>query len=299
MIYKEVQAKTALHKIPTGKYGYSWDLNIYRGCFHRCKYCYALYSHEWLDPAGGFFGQIFVKENITQVLEKELSSPRWSGAVINLGGVTDSYQKCEERYQLMRQVLKVMIKHQNPINISTKSDLILRDLDLIKKLSAVAQVAIGFTITAADELVRRQIEPYAPTSERRFTALKKIKQETQAITGLHAMPFLPFITDTEVNIDQLFSRAREVEVDYCLACPVRLMGQTRRTFLDFIRQDYSQYYEDYLKLYKHGQFPDKEYYQKFRQLIYRLKKKHFLSSRVRHLAQEDIPEKGQLKLSGF
>ena len=89
MKYTEIQAKSALHKLKTGKYGFNWDLNIYRGCYHRCIYCYALYSHEQLDPAGGFFGEIYVKTNIANLFEKELSSPRWQREVVNFGGVTD------------------------------------------------------------------------------------------------------------------------------------------------------------------------------------------------------------------
>ncbi|MCK4332051.1 MAG: hypothetical protein KAV40_00550 [Thermoplasmatales archaeon] len=149
---KEIKARSALNRLKR-KVPYAWDLNIYRGCAHNCHYCYAMYSHEYLNM-GDFFGDVFAKVNIALLLDRELSSPSWKGEVINIGGVTDSYQSAEEELGIMRQVLKVMLKHRNPIIISTKSDLILRDLDLLGELSKYTYVNIAATIITMDEEIR-------------------------------------------------------------------------------------------------------------------------------------------------
>ena len=136
--YIEIESKTALNKL-NRKRPYGWDLNIYRGCEHNCRYCFAMYSHDYLGN-NNYFEDIYIKKNIVELLEIELSKKSWKREVINIGGVTDSYQPLEERYKLMPEILKLLIKYKTPCIISTKSDLILRDYDLIDKLSKITYV---------------------------------------------------------------------------------------------------------------------------------------------------------------
>ena len=112
MPIKEMTCESALNKLKR-KVPFGWDLNIYRGCSHACNYCYAIYSHQYLN-SDGFYDDIFVKTNIVEQLEKELSSPSWKREVINIGGVTDSYQRAEETYQFMPRILKLLIKYKTP-----------------------------------------------------------------------------------------------------------------------------------------------------------------------------------------
>ena len=114
-MYREIQAKSAL-KMLRRKVPYRWDLNIYRGCEHACHYCYARYSHKYLGSED-FDGDIYVKSNIVDVLSRELKSSAWKKEVINIGGVTDSYQPAEQNYKIMPQILGLMIEHKNPIII--------------------------------------------------------------------------------------------------------------------------------------------------------------------------------------
>lgn len=104
---KEITCQTALNKLKR-KIPHGWDLNIYRGCEHGCKYCYAIYSHDYLND-NNFFGSVHVKTNIIDVLESELRSKSWNREIINIGGVTDSYQPCEADYKLMPEILKLLI----------------------------------------------------------------------------------------------------------------------------------------------------------------------------------------------
>ena len=106
-VYREINCKSAVNKIKN-KFGFCNDLNIYRGCLHKCYYCYAVYSHRYINSRD-FFGEIFVKKNIAEVLEKELSSKNWNRETINLGSVTDSYQPAEADYNIMPEILKLLI----------------------------------------------------------------------------------------------------------------------------------------------------------------------------------------------
>jgi len=121
----ETTCSSALHYHNSKWLPFKYDINVYRGCAHRCIYCYALYSHEYLSGDGAFFDQIYAKTNIADVLRREL--PRFSREMVNLGGVTDSYQPVEKQLCLMPGVLELLARYSVPAVISTKSTLILRD----------------------------------------------------------------------------------------------------------------------------------------------------------------------------
>ncbi|HEY3388173.1 MAG TPA: radical SAM protein, partial [Prolixibacteraceae bacterium] len=216
-MFEEIKVKKALNQINKSSritLPFNWDLNIYRGCEHGCNYCYALYSHSYLkerersscaepgferndcfssvDEKCSFFKKIYVKTNIIEALEKQLAARSWKKEVINIGGVCDSYQPAEAKYELMRKVLALMIKYRNPVTISTKSDLILRDYDLLSELAELTSVNIAVTVTTMDENLSALLEPLASSPEKRFSVLRAFKN-TAAITGIHMMPILPFL----------------------------------------------------------------------------------------------------------
>lgn len=244
--YIHMSVKSALHmtgrKAPCGL-----DLNIYRGCEHGCKYCFALYSHKYLDDSD-YTGSIYVKTNIAERLERELHSQKYSGLTINMGGVTDSYQPIESEYKLMRDVLPLLIKYKVPAVISTKSELILRDCDLFEKLARIAQVDTAMTITVFDDTLGKKIEPNASLTSKRFEVLKAFK-EIGCGVGVHVMPVMPYLTDDDENLTSIFSRAAKIGADYVLCDMLRLRGETKRVYLDFIRSEYPRFLKDYINLY--------------------------------------------------
>lgn len=244
-----MECKSACSRVK-GRFPYHWDLNVYRGCAHDCKYCFARYSHAYLEEKD-FAGRVFVKTNIAEMLEKQLRSPRWDGAVINLGGVTDSYQPCEEREKHMPDILRLMIKYKNPVILSTKSDLILRDFDLLDELSRLAFVNIASTVTVMDEEIRRKLEPGAVSSRRRMEMLGAFRG-TKVHTSIHMMPVIPYLTDGEENIEGVFSAAKEAGVEWVLTALLNLRGPTRTVFLDFMDQEYPAAYRKLLPLYLRG-----------------------------------------------
>jgi len=288
-VVEEIKIKKALNRLHSKFLPYKWDLNIYRGCSHRCQYCYALYSHRYLDGGNNFFDTIYVKTNIVEALEKELSSKKWKREVINLGGVTDSYQPIEEKYKLTREVLKLMIKYRTPIVISTKSDLILRDMDLLIELASVASVNVAVTITTMDENIRKKIEPGGKPSEKRLEVLKQLAGKNIGL-GLHMMPILPMITDSEENMEKIFREVSKVPTDYAICGFLNLRSTTRIIFLDFIKRDFPNLFNDYLKLYQ-SPFIKKEYAKNVYEKIWRLKKKYNIKSDYKkNLPKEIIPK---------
>lgn len=272
--YKEITCSLACNKLKR-KVPFAWDLNIYRGCEHGCKYCYAMYSHQYLDSEQ-YFNDIYVKTNIVEHLELLLSSPSWKREVVNIGGVTDSYQPIEKQYKLMPEILRLMIKYKTPCIISTKSDLILRDYDLIAELANITYVNVAATVTCMNENIRKKIEPNGAPSLKRFAMLKELSK-TNASTGLHFMPIIPFLTDGFENIDSLYSHASDCHVDYVLPGVLYLRGKTRGVFFNFIKQEFPHLYQLLQALYKTGG-ADKEYKDKLYVTVNELKNKHRLSS---------------------
>lgn len=249
ILFKEETAKSALTELKR-KIPYGWDLNIYRGCQHGCQYCYAMYSHQYLGSSD-FFNEIHIKTNIVDELEKELRSDKWKREVINIGGVTDSYQPAEAKYKLMPEILKLLIKYRTPAIISTKSKLVLRDFDLIDELSRITYINIAATITTMDESLRNKLEPGGATSLERFEVLKAFRK-TNASTGLHLMPIIPYITDNEQNFETMFYQASLCKVQYVLPGTLYLRGSTKPYFLNFVREEFPDVYEKLITLYKTG-----------------------------------------------
>ncbi|EEG79095.1 SPL family radical SAM protein [Dethiobacter alkaliphilus] len=281
-----ITAQSALNKLKR-KIPYGWDLNIYRGCEHACQYCYAMYSHKHLGDKN-FFQDICVKENIVELLEKELSADSWQREVINIGGVTDSYQPAEQDLKLMPQILKLLIKYKTPAIISTKSNLVLRDYDLIDELSRITYVNIAATITTMDGAIREKVEPGSATSIQRFEVLKTFRK-TNASTGLHVMPIIPRITDNESNFTQMFEAAKTSNVHYVLPGTLYLRGSTRKHFFAFIEREFPHLTAELSTIYKTGG-ADKAYKTKLYEMVNRLRTKYNLSSSYMAPMKEKLPK---------
>lgn len=294
MNYQPLDNKSAMHHIKKPRLPYSWDLNIYRGCEHGCKYCFAIYSHDYLED-GNYFGTVYYKKNILEALEKELSSPKWKREVVNIGGITDSYQPIERELKIMPEILKLMIKYKTPIIISTKSDLILRDIELIKELSSMVTVNIAFTITALDERVRTFLEPNASPSKNRFLALKKLKEQTNAVLGVHLMPIVPYLTDNRYNLEQIYKLASKASADYVLPGTLYLRGKTKNYFMNAIETFHIERYEKIKELYKKGS-ATKEYKMGLYQYIHELEKKYNVTSNYMKIIMEKDKSLKQLSL---
>lgn len=300
--YQEIQCKTACHKINSPFLPYHWDLNIYRGCSHGCKYCYALYSHAYLQAGApaDYFQNIFVKANIVERLEEQLRKPSWKREIINIGGVTDSYQPLEKQYQLMPDILKLLMKYKTPCIISTKSDLILRDYDLLLQLAEIVPVHVATTITCFQNNLQQKLEPGACSTTQRLAVLRAFAP-TKVITGMHIMPIIPYLADNLKNLEPLYAAAQEMGVTYVLPGLLNLKGPTRIHFLEFIQKQFPKIYYPLFALYQpKNKEMKKQYRASFYPLIFQLEKKYEIKRDVHCevMNQKNTKDYEQLSLFG-
>ncbi len=217
---REIKAKSILGiGSPEGDpwFGTSYTLNIYRGCSHGCIYCDSRSTCYHIDD----FDNIQIKSNAPELLHQALKSKKRKGT-IGFGGMNDCYMPIEKDKELTREALKIIAYHKFPVHIITKSDLVLRDIDLLKEISKV-YAAVSLTITSADDELSKKLEPFAPASSDRFKAIKELRK-AGIYAGMTLMPVLPFITDTKENIEELISKASDSQAAYIIAS----MGMTNR-----------------------------------------------------------------------
>lgn len=198
-----VKAKTILTKVKYGNnwYGILYNMNLYRGCSHGCIYCDSRSSCYHIDD----FDKVRGKENALFLLENELERKREKG-IIGIGSMSDPYNPLEKEYEQTRCALKLILKHGFGVSIDTKSDLILRDIDLLKKINEKNNVIIKFTITTPNDELSKIIEPNVCVSSKRLQAMK-ILSDNGIFVGIMMNPVLPFITDKEKDIKELVQLA--------------------------------------------------------------------------------------------
>jgi len=271
---KEIKSKSILH-YHKQTFVTNWDANIYRGCEHNCKYCFAQYSHKYLGTKD-FFNDIYVKSNAPELLIKELNKKKWEGHQINVCGVSDCYQPSEKKYKIMPKVINSFILAKNPLVIMTKSTLILRDLELIKKLNKVAKVSIIISVSTLDEEKRKLIEPNAVPTIKRMRMLKKFS-DLGFKTSVSFMPIIPYISDDEKNMNEIFKITKEYNLGPITIYPLHLRGNTKKIFYTFLREIFPALLTKYEKLYKRSDVSD-EYKINLQNKIKKLRKKYELFS---------------------
>ncbi len=180
--------------------GFDRSINPYRGCEHGCIYCFARTTHAYigLSPGLDFETKLIAKPNAAALLEKELSASTYRPRTIAIGTNTDAYQPIERRYRIMRRLLQVLDRFNHPVSILTKSDMVLRDLDILAPMATRGLVRVMLSITTNDRSLARHMEPRATTPKRRFEALRKIS-EAGIPTGIMIGPIIPAVTDCELE----------------------------------------------------------------------------------------------------
>jgi len=208
---KEIQSKTILNHVkqPDTYFGLKYNMNLYRGCQHQCIYCDSRSECYQI----GNFAEIHVKVNAIDLLADALPRKRVRGT-IGFGSMNDTYMPVEKIYKMTGRALEVIADHKFPIHIITKSDLVLRDIDILQEINKTF-AAISFTITTADDDLAKRIEPGAPPSSARFTAMRTLA-DAGIHTGVTMMPILPFIEDTVENITHLVEMAHDSGAAYIL-----------------------------------------------------------------------------------
>jgi DNA repair photolyase len=244
-----------------------WSINPYVGCAFGCAYCYARYAHRYvleraatanpehdglqndvesMPPWLAFERRIFVKENAADVLRRALrhGSDRHLALLgeesIVIGTATDPYQPAERRFRVTRSVLEVLAEHAGlSIVIITKSPLVTRDVDLLRRIARSSQITIHLSLITLDRALARRLEPRAPTPEARVRALARLRANGIEV-GINVMPVLPGITDGPEQLDDLVRTVAEHGATYVNACALRLQSAARERYLPFIEQEFPQ-----------------------------------------------------------
>jgi DNA repair photolyase len=198
---REIQSRTLLSTLSNDQvFGDRYNMNLYRGCEHRCIYCDSRSECYGIEN----FHDVLVKVNAIELLERELGHKRIKGR-IGTGSMSDPYTYAEKRYQLMRQSLSVIAHYGFPVQIRTKSDLVLRDMDVLLEINRV-QALVTFTLTTVDDELARKVEPGAPLPSARLGAMKSLAQAGIGV-GVNLMPVLPFLEDSVENITAIVKEA--------------------------------------------------------------------------------------------
>lgn len=256
-----------------------WSINPYVGCAFGCAYCYARYAHRYvleraatanpdhdalrndlesMPPWLAFERRIFVKENAADVLRRALrhGSDRHLALLgeesIVIGTATDPYQPAERRFRVTRSVLEVLAEHSGlSIVIITKSPLVTRDVDVLRRIARNSQITIHLSLITLDRALARRLEPRAPTPEARIRALARLRANGIDV-GINVMPVLPGITDAPELLDPLVRTVAEHGATYVNACALRLQSAARQRYLPFIEQEFPELAARYRATYARG-----------------------------------------------
>jgi DNA repair photolyase len=268
VIVREIECKSVLTK--SGIEGVDYALNPYVGCAHGCVYCYASFMKRFTGHKEEWGAFVDVKVNAAEVLARQMRRAK-QGNIVS-GTVTDPYQPLEERYEITHACLEVLTDYDFPVSILTKSDLVLRDLDLLRRLK---DVEVGFTITALDDEVQRIFEPSSPLASARLAALTELA-EAGVKTWTFCGPLLPFLSDGEEQIDALFGDLVRAGVSYIIVDSMKLSGAIWGKVRKVLERDYPDLVEEY----RHIAADRRPYHEALMTRVQRLAEKHSLTWRT-------------------
>ena len=233
--YLPIYPKTIVNKVTSPDVGMSYSLNPYQGCEHGCIYCYARNTHEYWGYGAGldFEQKILIKKDAPRLLEERIKSKKWKSETIVLSGNTDCYQPAEKKYKITRECLEVFLKYKHPVGIITKNALILRDLDLLKKLSKDQLIGVNISVTTLSEETRRILEPRTTTIKRRLETIRILSENNIPVNAMLA-PIIPGINSHEImNLAKAVSDHGALSFAFTI---VRLNGAIGHIFTDWIRK---------------------------------------------------------------
>lgn len=295
--YLELPTRRLLNRT-TERMPFEWTINPYRGCEFGCKYCFARYTHEFMELNGGrdFEQKIYAKKFIAASLEAELRKTDRREAIA-IGTATDPYQPAERRFDLTRRILEVFAGEKGRrLSITTKSDLIARDLDLLKAIACANRLHVNMTVTTTDEELARKLEPRAPRPALRLEAVSVITA-AGIEAGIFANPVMPLLTDTEENLDRVAAAAKAAGATFMGGALLFLKACSQEVFLPFLERQFPRMAPEYRKLFRNGSFLRGEYADRVKDRVRRIRARHGLGDApVEYTPEqwETQPEQGNL-----
>ena len=298
MIVKEIKAKSILrkHKKVDSWFVCRYGMNLYRGCIHNCVYCDG--RAEKYNVEGEFGRTVTVKVNALEILSQELDPskkrvPLKPGYVLVGGGVGDAYQPTEKQYEMTRKVLELLYQLGRPIHILTKSVLVERDLDLIKKINEKERAIVSFSFSSADDRISAIFEPGVPPPSHRLETMARIKK-AGIPCGLFLMPVIPFITDTPEKMEETFKKAHDAGVDFIVFGGMTLKeGRQKDYFHAVLQENYPEHLAEYALIYPENKWgrAGKAYYDAINTVFMSLAQKYKIPVRIPpHLYKEFLDQ---------
>jgi len=298
---REINAKSILrkHKKIDSWFLSRYGMNLYRGCSHNCVYCDG--RSEKYNVEGEFGLEVEVKINSLDILNRELDPKRKrvplnKGYVMVGGGVGDSYQPIEKKYALTRKTLELLYEKNFPVHVLTKSNLVERDLDILKKINEKNHAIVSFSFSSANNEICSIFEPGVPPPEDRFEILEMFKKEGIPI-GMFLLPVIPFITDNPEVMEKTIKKAKKIGIDFIIFGGMTLKdGRQKDYFYKELKKTHPNLMVEYNNIYKGGKWgsPSPDYYHSIHQTFDIISKKYKISKRIPPQLYRDILDENDL-----
>jgi DNA repair photolyase len=293
--YRPLASRSILNKTVSRRgLPFSHAINPYRGCEFACRYCYARYTHEFLELRSPeeFERKIYFKQNAAWLLAQELRRLK-PGTQIALGTATDPYQPLERKQCVTRSLLEVFARASGlALGIVTKSTLIVRDLDLLQEIAARNRLTVHLTVTTMNAKLARLLEPRAPLPDLRMNTVARLRQAGLR-AGVLCSPLMPGITDSCASIAAVARAAAAADASFLAAGALFLKPCSLPTFLDFVRQHFPSQLEAYRKRYADGAFVSAAYRRRITELVESVCREYKLGKRFAEMPGADNAETGR------
>jgi DNA repair photolyase len=267
-------SRSLLNRCTSARMRFAWTINPYRGCEFACKYCYARYTHEFMELGDlEFERKIYVKQQAAWLLRQEIRRVKPQDEIA-IGTATDPYQPAEKRYEVTRSLLEVLAEHQGlRLGIVTKSNLVLRDLELLCRIAARNALYVHLTITTVKTELARVLEPRAPRPDLRLDAVRKLG-EAGVTAGVIVAPVIPGITDDPSSLEAVVRATAEAGGRQIFANPLFLKPCSAGVFLPFLEKEFPHLVADYRRRYQGRAFVTGSYRRHIAETMARLKLKY-------------------------
>jgi DNA repair photolyase len=285
--YFLLPVKSILNRCDSDRVPFDWTINPYRGCEFGCKYCYARYTHEYMEIDGSEFERkIFVKKDASVLLARDIAekysyeskaSDGTEAEHIAIGTATDPYQPAEKEYGVTRACLEELAKREGlSISVVTKSNQIVRDIDVYQRIATKSALSLNVTITTLRTRLARLLEPRAPRPDLRLAALRQLRQAGLCV-GVSASPLLPGINDSE--LEAVAEASRDAGAQWFFSGVLFLMPSSAKQFLPFIREKFPKLAKQYEQWYAKNGYAPEEYRKKISERVRLIKAKCGFASR--------------------
>ena len=278
--YLTLENRSLLTSCNSPRMPFRWMINPYRGCEFACKYCYARYTHEFMELRDSldFERRIYVKQHTQWLLRQELRKVR-AGQGIAIGTATDPYQPAERRFQVTRSILEELARHAGlEIGLVTKSQLVTRDLELLKRISAQNKLSICMTVTTLKTGLARVLEPRAPRPDLRLQAVRRLT-DAGIRAGVNCAPVLPGLTDSPGDLQALVRASAQHGACFVFVNPLFLKPCSEKVFMPFLREHFPHLVPSYEQRYRDKAFVSPEYERRVSALVRKYCDQHGLGRR--------------------